>query len=87
MSDKTPAQTIGEMLDVVTEKLPRFFTDLVTSLYSEEAATNMAKAVGALYKELINAGFKPDDALAMAKDYLNTYKSMLESSKINNNQK
>jgi|GEM_PF-6882808 len=36
------------------------------------------KAVGAFYKQLIEAGFKPEDALSMSRDYINNFQSFLD---------
>jgi len=69
MSD-IPVTKIGELLDTVSSKLPTLVTNLLRSLYSEEAGIEMGKAVGGLYKELINSGIPPEVALKMASDYM-----------------
>ncbi len=80
-----PVQEIGEMLDMVSTKLPKMIKDIMVSLFSAEAATSMGKAVGIFYKELINAGIKQDDALQMTKDYMNTLKSLAPTDMMKNN--
>ena len=62
-------QELSELLDTVTAKVPKLIKDLVGSLYSPEAGANMGKAVGAYYKNLVEAGLPQDVAVEMAKDY------------------
>ncbi|HHT37021.1 MAG: hypothetical protein ACE3NC_11190 [Candidatus Wallacebacter cryptica] len=84
MSGLPSPKEIAEILDVIGQKVPRFITEMMSGLYSEETAQNMGKAVGAFYQQLIEAGFKPEDALAMTKDYLNTYRTMMDNIKFTN---
>lgn len=62
-------EELSELLDTVTAKVPKLIKDLVGSLYSPEAGANMGKAVGAYYKNLVEAGLPQDVAVEMAKDY------------------
>lgn len=71
-----PVKEIGEMLDLVSEKLPRLIRELYQTLYSEEGAENMSKAVGNFYKNLIAAGMDKEDALYLTQEYLDTLKSL-----------
>jgi hypothetical protein len=71
-----PVKEIGEMLDLVSEKLPRLIRELYQTLYSEEGAENMSKAVGTFYKNLIAAGMDKEDALYLTQEYLDTLKSL-----------
>jgi len=64
------------MLDLVSEKLPRLIKELYQTLYSEEGAENMSKAVGTFYKNLIAAGMDKDQAMSLTKEYLETLKSL-----------
>jgi len=80
MSDnQIPTKEIAELLDTVSEKMPRMIKELLKSLYSQEAGSQMGKGVGAFYKELIQAGIPQEDALRMTQDYLNTVKSLATS--------
>jgi len=76
MSD-IPVTKIGELLDTVSSKLPTLVTNLLHSLYSEEAGIEMGKAVGGLYKELINSGLPQEVALKMASDYMVNLKDVM----------
>lgn len=75
MSD-IPTKEIGELLEIVSAKVPKLLRDLLGTLYSEEAGTSVGKAVGAFYLELVNAGIPADEALTMTKDYMNYVKSI-----------
>lgn len=67
---------IGELLDTVSDKIPKLISGIVSSLYSAEAGTNMGKAVGNLYKELLESGLPEDVALEMAKNYMISLKDI-----------
>lgn len=74
-------QDVGEILETVTDKLPKMISALLSTVYSEETATNLGKAVGAFYKQLREAGFSNEDAIKMTHDYLKSIsniKSMME---------
>ncbi|HAI52092.1 MAG: hypothetical protein WBI99_05955 [Limnochordia bacterium] len=69
-----PVKEIGEMLDLVAEKLPRLIKELFQTLYSQEGAERMSQAAGTFYKNLIDAGMEKQDALYLTEEYLNTIK-------------
>lgn len=81
MSHDIPTKEIGELLEVVSQKVPKLVNELLRTLYSEEAGSQMGKAVGSFYKELVDNGIAPDEALAMAKDYMNTLKAVATNMK------
>jgi hypothetical protein len=76
-----PTKEIGELLEVIAEKVPKLVTELLRSLYSEEAGSQMGKAVGNFYKALVESGIPAEDALKMATDYLETIKSIANNFK------
>lgn len=65
-----------EMMDIVGKKAPEIIKNIMKTIYSEEAGTQIGKGVAALYKELIAAGIDKKEAIEMAKDYLNAIKEM-----------
>jgi hypothetical protein len=71
---------IGGILDVVAEKVPALITALRSTLYSPEAGEEMGKGVGAFYKSLIVAGLPEKDALGMTYSYLSSLQQVLRSS-------
>jgi tetrahydromethanopterin S-methyltransferase subunit G len=71
------AQEVGEILDAVTTKLPQMITNILKTVYSEEAGRNVGRAVGTLYKELVASGIPTDMALKMATDYMISFKDLM----------
>ena len=69
-------QELNEVLSVISEKVPKLITDLLGTIYSEEAGAQMGKAVGKFYQELVSSGIPEEEALKMAKDYMNTLRSV-----------
>jgi len=67
---------LNDVLEVVSDKIPKLISELLKTFYSEEAGSQMGKAVGSFYKELVNAGMPADEALEMAQDYMHTIKSL-----------
>ena len=74
-----PAKEIGEILETVTSKVPMLITGLMDTLYSPEAGKKMGQSVGAMYKELLEAGIPETDALSMAKEYMISIKSIMSA--------
>lgn len=72
-----PTKEIGELLEVVSAKVPGFLNEMLGILYSAEAGTRVGKAVGAFYIELKKSGIPADEALQMTKDYMNYVKSVV----------
>jgi len=85
MSNDIPTKEIGELLDSVSTKVPKLVTNLLDTLYSPEAGKKMGQSVGAMYKELVEAGIPEADALAMAKEYMISMKSIMSNANINTN--
>jgi tetrahydromethanopterin S-methyltransferase subunit G len=70
---------VSEMLDAVSTRLPEMITNLLKTVYSEEAGRNVGRAVGTLYQELVEAGIPKDLAVKMASDYMISFKDVLGS--------
>jgi hypothetical protein len=77
MSDHSKdIQDLNQVLSVISEKVPKLITELLGTIYSEEAGAQMGKAVGKFYQELVSSGIPEQEALKMAKDYMNTLRSV-----------
>lgn len=85
VAEKVPALLKGilnpEVLDVATKRIPELITNLLQTFYSPEAGSNMGKAIGQLYKELIDAGLPQDVAAKMASDYMISLKDLAKLAK------
>ena len=64
------AKKVGQILEEVTDKVPKLISSLINTVYSPEAGTSMGQAVGNLYKELVASGIPQEDAIKMAKDFM-----------------
>lgn len=74
--DQIPTKQIGELLEMVSAKVPKLMSELLAILYSEEAGTRLGKSIGIFYKELVSAGIPPEEAMAMTRDYMNYIKNL-----------
>lgn len=72
-------QELTELLDVIGQKVPKLISDLLGTLFSEQAGTQLGKSVGLFYKELVNNGIPEAEALAMAKAYMSSLTNALSS--------
>ena len=79
MPNDIPVKEIGELLDEVTNKLPKMINGLMETVYSTEAGKKMGQAVGGFYKELIDSGIPTEEALKMSKDYMLSIKELMKS--------
>jgi len=72
-------EELTQVLDVVSDRIPRLITALRDTIYSEEAGREMGKAVGAFYRELVQAGIDSQEALSMARSYISALQHVLKS--------
>ncbi len=75
---KAEAEEVALILEAVSDRVPRLIKGLVESVFSEEAATSIGKAVGAYYKELKAGGIPDDVALKMTQDYVGIFSKIGE---------
>lgn len=82
MNHQIPTKEIGELLEIVSARVPALLKELLATLYSEEAGTNLGKSIGIFYKQLLDAGIPADEALKMTKDYMNMVPKSIISSNL-----
>ena len=58
---------LREVLDTVSDRVPKLIKGLISTLYSKESGASMGQSVGAYYQELVASGIPQDAALEMAK--------------------
>lgn len=71
-----PVKEIGELLDMMSNKLPGLIKELYEILYSEEGVVTMSKALATFYKNLLDAGMDKNEAMSLTREYLSTLKSL-----------
>lgn len=70
---------LEELLELASAKVPQLISGILQSFYTEEAGAQIGKAVGVLYKELIDAGMPQEVAVKMASDYMISLKDVLKT--------
>src|SRR4030042_4511291 len=76
---------IAEVLDTVSDKVPKMIRGIIDSFFSPEAAANMAKSVADFRKTLIENGIPEAEAMAMTREYMQTvtnWKGLMKDARI-----
>ncbi|MCW4023672.1 MAG: hypothetical protein NWF01_01375 [Candidatus Bathyarchaeota archaeon] len=76
MDKEMDAQTIKEILGVVSTEIPSMIKSILSSVFSEEAGRNMGKAAAAYYSELKNGGLPETVAVKLTEEYMRTFTSL-----------
>lgn len=66
-------EELKEVLSVVSDKIPALIKGLVSSVFSEDSATNLGKATAKFYQELKEGGIPDDVALQMTQNYMGMF--------------
>ncbi len=67
---KAVAEALPELFAAINESVPKLISGLIGSIYSPEAAGNMAAGIGKFYRNLIEEGIPEDVALDMTKKFV-----------------
>lgn len=73
---KEEAEDVKEILAVVSTEIPALIKGIVSSVFSEEAGTQMGRAAAAFYKELKESGMPEDVAVKMTENYMGVFTSL-----------
>ncbi len=76
MDKEMDAETIKEILGVVSTEIPSMIKSILSSIFSEEAGRNMGKAAAAYYTELKNGGLPDAVAVKLTEEYMRTFTSL-----------
>ena len=76
MDKDMDAETIKEILGVVSTEIPSMIKSILSSIFSEEAGRNMGKAAAAYYSELKNGGLPEAVAVQLTQEYMRTFTSI-----------
>lgn len=78
-------EELAEVLDTVSDKVPKMIRGILDSFFSPEAAANMAKSVAEFRKTLIDNGVPEAEAMAMTREYMQTvtnWKGIMKDARI-----
>ncbi|MFW9768712.1 MAG: hypothetical protein ACFFF9_03310 [Candidatus Thorarchaeota archaeon] len=64
------AEALPELFKAINTSVPELITNLIGSIYSPEAAGNLAAGIGKFYSGLIAEGIPEDVALDMTKKFV-----------------
>lgn len=67
---KAVAEALPQLFDAINQSVPQLISNLIGSIYSPEAAGNMASGIGKFYSNLIAEGIPEDVALDMTKKFV-----------------
>ena len=67
---KEIAAALPDLFGALNESIPKLISGLIGSVYSPEAASNMATAIGQFYSKLVTEGIPEDAALEMTKKFV-----------------
>ena len=68
--DKEELKMVSDFIADLADVVPRVVKGILEGLFSEETGISLGKGVGGFYKGLVDAGVPPENALAMANEYL-----------------
>jgi hypothetical protein len=66
------AQEIKEILDVVSEKVPKLLEEITDALFSPEKAEKFGETVAKFYKSMIDSGMSPDQAFELTQKFMDS---------------
>ncbi|MHA1905146.1 MAG: hypothetical protein ACXADL_13855 [Candidatus Thorarchaeota archaeon] len=64
------AKVLPDLFGAINESIPQLITNLIGSVYSPDAAGNMAAGIGRFYSKLIEEGIPEEVALDMTKKFV-----------------
>jgi hypothetical protein len=66
------AENVKEILDVVSEKIPKLIESLTDILYGEKSSAKYGKAVASFYKALVDSGMTNEQAYELTQQYMSS---------------
>ena len=65
-------QEIKEILDVVSEKVPKLLEEITDALFSPEKAEKFGETVAKFYKSMIDSGMSPEQAFELTQKFMDS---------------
>ena len=70
--DRTDADEVREILQVVSVEIPKLLEGISKMMYDQQNAENMGKSVAQFYKSLVDAGMDPDKAAELTEKFMSS---------------
>jgi hypothetical protein len=71
MATESPEE-IKEILDVVSEKVPKLLNDITEALFDPAKSAEFGKTVAEFYKSMVESGMNPDQAFELTKKFMDS---------------
>ena len=66
------AQEVKEILEVVSEKVPKLLEEITEALFSPEKAEKFGETVAKFYKSMVDSGMSPDQAFELTQKFMDS---------------
>jgi len=66
------AEEIKEILEVVSDKVPKLLEEITDALFSPEKAEKFGETVAKFYKSLVDSGMNPDQAFELTQKFMDS---------------
>ena len=71
--DKMNPEELKEILGVVGTEIPKLIDSITKQVFSVENAEKMGQTVAKFYKQMVDAGMKPEDAFKLTQDFMKNF--------------
>ena len=71
--DREDVEELKEVLDVVSEKVPRLIREVMEALMDPGRAREFGRAVAEFYSELLKHGMPPEEAARLTEKFMDSY--------------
>ncbi len=66
------AEELREVLNAVSETVPKLLNDITDALFSPEKTAAFGKSVAEFYQSLVSSGMSPDQAFELTKKFMDS---------------
>jgi hypothetical protein len=72
-NDMPDPEKFREILGVVGTEIPKLIDSITKQVFSVDNAEKMSQAVAKFYKQMVDAGMKPEDAFKLTQDFMKNF--------------
>ncbi len=70
--DEDDIQELREVLEVVSEKVPKLIKEIVDAVYNNQDPDEYGRSVASFYKQLTDAGMDPEQAYRLTEKFMDS---------------